>query len=306
MMNRVLITGGSGFVGVYLTKHLLAKGYKVSVLSRSIMENTSEVNYFLWDIEAKTIDKTCLDNVQTIIHLAGENVASGRWSETRKKRILQSRIESTELLYDLLSTEKHDVKSFISASAIGIYGSVTSNVIFKENNIAGTDFLANVCEQWESSIFKVNTLGIRTVALRTGIVLASDQGALAKMRTPFKLGFGSALASGKQYIPWIHIHDLCQMYVFALENQDIKGAFNAVVGDEVTNEEFSRKFAKAVERSLFMPNIPKFIMQLIFGEMSVILTEGSRISSEKIKAKGFQFSFSNLSEALEKLFMSQN
>jgi uncharacterized protein (TIGR01777 family) len=304
MINRVLITGGSGFVGVYLTKHLLAKGYKVSVLSRSIMENTSDVNYFLWDIEAKTIDKTCLDNVQTIIHLAGENVASGRWSETRKKRILQSRIESTELLYDLLSTESHVVKSFISASAIGIYGSVTSDLILEENNIAGTDFLANVCEQWESSIFKVNTLGIRTVALRTGIVLASDQGALAKMRTPFKLGFGSALASGNQYIPWIHIHDLCQMYVFAMENQDIKGAFNAVVGDEVTNEEFSRKFAKAVKRPLFMPNIPKFIMQLIFGEMSVILTEGSRISSEKIKAKGFQFSFSNLSEALEKLFKS--
>jgi uncharacterized protein (TIGR01777 family) len=304
MINRVLITGGSGFVGVYLTKHLLAKGYKVSVLSRSIMENTSDVNYFLWDIEAKTIDKTCLDNVQTIIHLAGENVASGRWSETRKKRILQSRIESTELLYDLLSTESHVVKSFISASAIGIYGSVTSDLILEENNIAGTDFLANVCEQWESSIFKVYTLGIRTVALRTGIVLASDQGALAKMRTPFKLGFGSALASGNQYIPWIHIHDLCQMYVFAMENQDIKGAFNAVVGDEVTNEEFSRKFAKAVKRPLFMPNIPKFIMQLIFGEMSVILTEGSRISSEKIKAKGFQFSFSNLSEALEKLFKS--
>jgi uncharacterized protein (TIGR01777 family) len=304
MINRVLITGGSGFVGVYLTKHLLAKGYKVSVLSRSIMENTSDVNYFLWDIEAKTIDKTCLDNVQTIIHLAGENVASGRWSETRKKRILESRIESTELLYDLLSTESHVVKSFISASAIGIYGSVTSDLILEENNIAGTDFLANVCEQWESSIFKVNTLGIRTVALRTGIVLASDQGALAKMRTPFKLGFGSALASGNQYIPWIHIHDLCQMYVFAMENQDIKGAFNAVVGDEVTNEEFSRKFAKAVKRPLFMPNIPKFIMQLIFGEMSVILTEGSRISSEKIKAKGFQFSFSNLSEALEKLFKS--
>jgi uncharacterized protein (TIGR01777 family) len=304
MINRVLITGGSGFVGVYLTKHLLAKRYKVSVLSRSIMENTSDVNYFLWDIEAKTIDKTCLDNVQTIIHLAGENVASGRWSETRKKRILQSRIESTELLYDLLSTESHVVKSFISASAIGIYGSVTSDLILEENNIAGTDFLANVCEQWESSIFKVNTLGIRTVALRTGIVLASDQGALAKMLTPFKLGFGSALASGNQYIPWIHIHDLCQMYVFAMENQDIKGAFNAVVGDEVTNEEFSRKFAKAVKRPLFMPNIPKFIMQLIFGEMSVILTEGSRISSEKIKAKGFQFSFSNLSEALEKLFKS--
>ena len=301
-MNRVLITGGTGFVGEYLTKYLISKGYRVSILSRRLLENTSDVNYFLWDIEDQTVDKTCLHKVQTIIHLAGENVASGKWSADRKKRILNSRTQSTELIHDLLRTESHNVKNFISASATGIYGSVTTETIFKENSEVGTDFLAGVCADWESSIFEMNTLGVRSVALRTGIVLAKDQGALAKMRIPFILGIGSPIATGKQYMPWIHIEDLCGMYVFTVENEQIKGAYNAVVGDSLSNEELSRKFAQILKRPFFMPNVPKLIMKLIFGEMSLILTEGSRVSSEKIKKEGFKFSYPSLSLAFENLF----
>lgn len=301
MMNRVLITGGTGFVGQYLTKCLISNGYRVSILSRGIRENTKDVSYFLWDVENKLIDKTCLQKVQTIIHLSGENVAESKWTKDRKDKILQSRVQSTELLYDLLSKESHNVKSFISASATGIYGSQTTRNIYEEKDALGTDFLAKVCTEWESVVFEMNSIGIRTVALRTGIVLAENHGALAKMILPFKLGLGSALGSGKQYMPWIHIEDLCKMYLFALENCDISGAYNAVVGDDLNNEELSKALAKVLKRPFFMPKVPQSILKLIFGEMAVILTKGSRVSSEKIKNEGFDFSFPELNKALQNL-----
>lgn len=300
-MNRVLITGGTGFVGQYLTKFLILKGYRVSILSRAIRENTEDVSYFLWDVENKLIDKTCLQKVQTVIHLSGENVADSKWTKDRKDKILQSRVQSTELLYDLLSKESHNVKSFISASATGIYGSKTTRNIYKEKDELGTDFLSKVCSEWESVIFQMNSIGIRTVALRTGIVLAKDKGALAKMMFPFRLGLGSALGSGKQYLPWIHIEDLCKMYLFAIENPSISGAYNAVVGDDLNNEELSKALANVLNRPFFMPKIPQFLLNFIFGEMSVILTKGSRVSSDKIKNEGFEFSFPEVNKALQNL-----
>jgi uncharacterized protein (TIGR01777 family) len=302
MMNRVLITGGTGFVGTYLCKYLIANRYKISILSRDIKENTEDISYFLWDINDKKIDKTCLYKVQTIIHLAGENVAGGRWSEERKKRILESRTKSTELLYDLLKRESNNVKTFIAASATGIYGSSTTENVYTEKDEFGSDFLADVCVQWETSVFKINSLGIRTVALRTGIVLAKDKGALAKMTAPFKLGLGSAIASGKQYMPWIHIEDLCKMYLFALENNKIIDSYNAVVGDTLNNDELSKGLSKVLKRPFFMPRVPKLLLNLIFGEMAIILTEGSRVSSTKIKNDGFQFKYPTLTEALKNLF----
>ena len=302
MMNRVLISGGTGFVGTHLSNFLIYKGYRVSVLSRNIRQNTENTNYFLWDVNNKKIDKNCLNKVGTIIHLAGENVAECRWSVDRKKQILESRTKSTELLYDLLKRESNNVKTFISASATGIYGASTTNNIFKEQDEYGYDFLAEVCLEWEKSIFQMNSLGLRTVALRTGVVLAKDNGALAKMVVPFRLGLGSALASGKQYIPWIHIDDLCEMYLYAMENNKIQDSYNAVVGDDLNNEELSKSLAKVLNKPFIMPRVPKFILRFLFGEMSVILTEGSRVSSKKIQKEGFKFKYPTLSNALCSLF----
>lgn len=302
MMNRVLITGGTGFIGTYLTSYLIENGYKVSILSRNVKKNTSDISYFLWDVTSKTIDKTCLCKVQTIIHLAGANVADGKWSQERKKRILESRTKSTELLYDLLRRESNNVKTFISASATGIYGSSTTENIYKEKDELGSDFLANVCVKWEESIFQMNSLGIRTVALRTGVVLAKDNGALVKMITPFKLGLGSALASGKQYMPWIHIEDLCRMYLFVMENKKTTDSYNAVVGDGLNNEKLSKELSEVLNKPFFMPKVPKFVLNFLFGEMAVILTEGSRVSSEKIKKDGFEFRYFTVKGALRNLF----
>ena len=251
-----------------------------------------------------SIDKDCLKGVQTIIHLAGENVAAGRWTGQRKKRIVDSRTLSTQLLYDALSAESHSIESFISASATGIYGSKTTENIYKESHECGTDFLAKVCVAWEASIFKIQELGIRTVALRTGVVFSKDKGALEKMMIPFKLGFGSSIASGNQYIPWIHIDDLCKMYLFTIERPKIQGAYNAVVGDSLTNNVLSQTLAKTLKRRIIMPNVPGFMLHFIFGEMAIIITDGSRVSSEKIVGEGFQFDHSIISNAVSDLLKS--
>jgi len=301
MENRVLISGGTGFVGSYLSEYLINRGYKISILSRKLDQNTEDIHYYIWDVENNKIDKNCLHNVQIIIHLAGENVAASRWSDKRKTQLLESRLNSTLLLYNLLERETNTVNTFISASATGIYGSSTTDHVYREKDLLGADFLADVCLNWEAQVFKIKDLGIRTVVLRTGLVLAKDNGALAKMIIPFKLGLGSALASGKQYTPWIHIEDLCKMYLYALENSTMENAYNAVVGDDINNEEFSKTLSKVLKKPFFMPRVPKFILTVVFGEMAVILTEGSRVSSEKIRKEGFKFSYPRLIKALQNL-----
>lgn len=301
MKKNILITGGTGMIGSFLIAVLQAKGYGISILTRNKRKNTRAVQYYTWDIASQTIDANCLTNVVGIIHLAGENVASGRWTDKRKKALLESRVASTELLYKLLSEEEHTVQCFIAASATGIYGSKTSDITFTEDMPAATDFLAIICKEWEASVASISQLGIRTVALRTGIVLSSKRSALQKMLLPFKLGLGSPIASGAQYMPWIHIDDLCKMYLYVLEQPEIKGVFNAVSNEAITNEQFSKALAKTLKRPFFMPNIPSFILQLIFGEMAIILTTGSRVSSMKIRKAGFEFSYENLNDAFRDL-----
>ena len=301
MKKNILITGGTGMIGSFLIKVLQAKGYGISILTRNKKKNTRAVQYYTWDIASQKIDANCLTNVVGIIHLAGENVASGRWTDKRKKALLDSRTASTALLYKLLSEEEHTVKSFISASATGVYGSKTSDITFTEDMPAATDFLASICKEWEASVAEISKLGIRTVALRTGIVLSSQGSALQKMLLPFQLGLGSPIASGGQYMPWIHIDDLCKMYFYALEQPEVKGIYNAVSVEAVTNTQFSKTLAKTLKRPFFMPNIPSFILQLIFGEMAIILSTGSKVSSQKIAETGFEFTYEKLNDAFRDL-----
>ena len=295
-MEKVLITGGSGLIGRRLSFLLKSRGYEVRILSRS---NNPKNNYktFVWNVSEQYINDSAFEGLTHIIHLAGAGIADKRWSEKRKKEIIASRVASTNLLYNTVKRLKTPLDSFISASATGYYGAVTSETIFEEKDKPAKDFLGKVCSLWEDSIFQFNEIKIRTVALRTGIVLSKDGGALKKMKTPVI----TSLGNGKQYMPWIHIDDLCELYIKAIEDQEFKGAFNAVSSEHISNLSFSKKVSKIFNHPFLAVGTPSFILQIVFGEMSTIILNGSRISANKIKQAGFKFKFENLEKALKNL-----
>ena len=296
MMRKVLITGGSGLIGRRLSFLLKSRGYEVRILSRS---NNPKNNYktFVWNVSEQYINDSAFEGLNHIIHLAGAGIADKRWSEKRKKEIIASRVASTNLLYNSVKRLKTPLNSFISASATGYYGAVTSETIFEEKDKPAKDFLGKVCSLWEDSIFQFNEIKIRTVALRTGIVLSKDGGALKKMKTPII----TSLGNGKQYMPWIHIDDLCELYIKAIEDQEFKGAFNAVSPEHISNLSFSKKISKIFNYPFLALGAPSLILQIVFGEMSTIILNGSRISANKIKQAGFKFKFENLEKALKNL-----
>ena len=295
-MKKVLITGGNGLIGKRLSFLLASRGYEVRILSRS---NSLKNNYktFLWNVSEKYINDSAFEGLNHIIHLAGAGIADKRWSEKRKKEIIASRVASTNLLYNTVKRLKTPLNSFISASATGYYGAVTSETIFEEKDKPAKDFLGKVCSLWEDSIFQFNEIKIRTVALRTGIVLSKDGGALKKMKTPVI----TALGNGKQYMPWIHIDDLCELYIKAIQDEQFKGAFNAVSSEHISNLSFSKKISKIFNHPFLAIGAPSFILQIVFGEMSTIILNGSRISANKIQQAGFNFKFENLEKALKNL-----
>ena len=291
-----MITGGSGLIGRRLSFLLKSRGYEVRILSRS---NNPKNNYktFVWNVSEQYINDSAFEGLNHIIHLAGAGIADKRWSEKRKKEIIASRVASTNLLYNSVKRLKTPLNSFISASATGYYGAVTSETIFEEKDKPAKDFLGKVCSLWEDSIFQFNEIKIRTVALRTGIVLSKDGGALKKMKTPVI----TSLGNGKQYMPWIHIDDLCELYIKAIEDEQFKGAFNAVSSEHISNLSFSKKISKIFNYPFLALGAPSFILQIVFGEMSTIILNGSRISANKIKQAGFKFKFENLEKALKNL-----
>ena len=291
-----MITGGSGLIGRRLSFLLKSRGYEVRILSRS---NNPKNNYktFVWNVSEQYINESAFEGLNHIIHLAGAGIADKRWSEKRKKEIIASRVTSTNLLYNTVKRLKTPLNSFISASATGYYGAVTSETIFEEKDKPAKDFLGKVCSLWEDSIFQFNEIKIRTVALRTGIVLSKDGGALKKMKTPVI----TSLGNGKQYMPWIHIDDLCELYIKAIEDEQFKGAFNAVSSEHISNLSFSKKISKIFNYPFLAIGAPSFILQIVFGEMSTIILNGSRISANKIKQAGFKFKFENLEKALNNL-----
>ena len=295
-MKNVLITGGTGLIGKRLSHLLKSKGYQVRILSRKKINNNSD-QIFTWNIKKNYIDQNAFKNLDHIIHLAGAGIANKKWTPKRKKEIIDSRVTSTQLLYNTVNELKVPLKTFISASAIGYYGSITSETIFKETDQAADDFLGTVCKLWEQSIFQFKKLTTRTIALRTGIVLSKNGGALKKINTPII----APLGNGKQYMPWIHIDDLCRLYVQAIEDDRMKGSYNAVSLEHHTNYSFSQSVAKIYKRPLLPIGAPKFILKAILGEMSTIVLNGSRISANKIKKLGFEFHYEKLEDALKSL-----
>lgn len=301
MSKQVLITGGTGLVGSHLTHLLIENNYNVSHLSRSA-NNDGPVKTYAWDIEKQTMDPEALAKADYVIHLAGANVSAHRWTKDYKHKILQSRTASARLLYKTVNgLKKHSIKAFISASGINIYGDDTGSAEIIESSPHGDGFLAEVCEKWEAGADNMKELGMRVVKLRTGVVLSSEGGALVKIATPVKLGAGAPLGSGKQYVSWIHIHDLCRMYQASMENEKYEGAYNAVAPRPVTNEELTKAIAKVLGKPLFLPNVPAFALKLAFGELANIVLGGSKLSSQKIEETGFNFQYRDVESALRNL-----
>ncbi|MFC7347232.1 TIGR01777 family oxidoreductase [Chryseobacterium zhengzhouense] len=303
MKETVLITGASGAIARVLSKKL-ENDYSIRFLTRK----KEAENEFEWDLENNIIDENVFENISHIIHLAGANISEKRWTDDRKKELISSRVDSAKLILNTLKKKNVKLKSFISASGINYYGTKTTDKIFTENDASGNDFLSEVVVVWEKAAdeFKEENIAERVVKIRTAVVLSKKEGALAKMATPIKFGIGSPLGSGKQYMPWIHIDDICSIYEFALKHPEIEGAFNATAPQHTTNENLTKLIAKVLKKPLFMPNVPGFILKLIFGELADALLEGSRASSEKIQKAGFQFKFPDLKMALEDLLKNKS
>ncbi len=242
-----------------------------------------------------------MDGITHIIHLAGAAIADKRWTKKRKKELIDSRVQSAQLLYNLVEAKKLSLKSFISASGVGYYGAVSSEKYFTEDDEPGDDFLAQICIQWENAAEKFESLGIRTVVLRSGIVLAKNHSALQKLAKPIKMGFGAAIGNGKQYFPWIHISDITNIYLEAVLNDKMSGIYNASGPNSTTNLEITKEIANVLNKKIYLPNVPEMVMKLLFGELSIALTKGSRISVSRLQALGFQFNYVKLNDSLRDL-----
>lgn len=298
MKQNVVLTGGTGFIGKKLTRLLLENGFSVSVLSRSVKENSEGISYYKWDVDAGTIDEQAILNADYVIHLAGENIGAKRWTVNRKKAILDSREKSTQLLFSCLHKHNKQLKAFVSASGVGIYGAITDEVICSETTPAASDFLGTVCQKWEAATNPIRDLGIRTVQIRTGLVLGKGDGVLQQLIPLFKYKLGSAIGSGKQYMPWIHIDDLCRIYLASMLNSEMQGPYNAAINDSTNNTIFSSALAKVFGYTIWLPNVPAFVLQLVLGEMAQLVLKGRRINSDAIEKTGFQFQFTDLEKAL--------
>lgn len=303
-MKTVLITGGSGMIGQRLSEMLIQKGYYVIWLSRE-RHIKAEIPRYKWDLQAGKIDKEALEEADIIVHLAGVGIADGRWTKKRKQAIVESRIDTAQLLLDKLKEMNIKIDAFVSASAIGYYGPVTSDKVFtEEDEHAKDDFLAETCYKWEKQAeqFTVD-LGVRSASIRTGVVLSKDSELIKKAVFPTKLGLAAPLGKGSQYMPWIHIDDLCQIYIKAIEDKTMTGAYNAVAPEDVTNAQFMKTVAEVLNKPMFLPPVPGFVFKLVLGETAQVILEGSRVSSQKIQDVGYEFTYKTLSRALKKILL---
>ncbi|NQV42694.1 MAG: TIGR01777 family protein [Candidatus Marinimicrobia bacterium] len=301
-MSTVLISGGTGLVGQRLSAALSERGYEVMLLSR---KNASSLKYstYTWNPEEQEIAHEAIARADYVVNLAGVNISEKKWTNTRKQEIADSRVKSGQLLTNSIRENNKKIKAFISASAVGYYGAETSEKVFSENDSPASDFLGNTCETWEKPAGEISKLGIRSVILRIGVVLAREGGALPKMMLPIKYGVGSALGDGKQYIPWIHIDDLVGILIQSIEAEGMNGSYNAVAPESTNNESFMRLVANILKKPFFLPKVPATILRMLLGEMAVIVLEGSRVSAEKIIESGYKFVYPELNAALRDLLL---
>ncbi|MBC7486173.1 MAG: TIGR01777 family protein [Cytophagaceae bacterium] len=300
-MKTVLVAGASGLVGKSVMTLLKDKGFSVRTLSHSLPTDIAKERYN-WSPDTGEIDIRCFDGVDHVINLSGAGVFDHWWTTSYKEKIIKSRTLSTSLLADTIVKYDYPIRTFINPSGISFYGNDTGDRWVDENSPTTQEFLARVVQLWEGSLLN-HELKTRKVCLRFGIVLSDQGGALTQMATPVKYGVGSPFASGKQYISWIHIQDVTNMILFAIENNTVQGIYNAVAPDPVTNEAMIQGIADRLHKKLWAPSVPGFVMNLALGkERAAILLGGNRVKGTKMQDAGFQFQYKTLAEALHSFF----
>jgi uncharacterized protein (TIGR01777 family) len=295
---KVLITGATGLVGKELVSLLLDKGISINYLTTSQDKIQVKENYngFLWNPDKAEIDKSSIVDVDAIIHLAGATI-SKRWTSDYKKEILDSRVLSTNLLYDTLKNNSNSVTHFIGASATGIYPNSLTKVYSEESNDKDDSFLNTVVQKWEAAEDRISSLNIKVAKIRTGLVLSGEGGVLKELAGPTKLGLGAAFGSGKQIQSWIHHSDLVGIYYYILENQ-LTGIYNAVAPHPISQEDLVKTIAEVLGKPYIMPNLPRFAMKLALGEMHKLLFDSQNVSAKKIINSGYQFEYLSLNKAI--------
>lgn len=298
---NILITGATGLIGKKMVTLLKKDNHIIHYLSTSKAKIEHESNYkgFYWNPSKGEIDLAAFEDVSVIIHLAGASV-SKKWTKAYKNEIIQSRVQTANLLLNTLKAHPNKVKQFVAASAIGIYPDDLTAIYHEDDSKIDDSFLGEVTQLWEESTNLFKSLPLLVTTIRIGVVLAKESGALVEMTKPIKLGFGAALASGKQYVSWIHIDDLVAIFKYVIDN-NLEGIYNAVSPYPTTNEELTKAIAKTIHKPLFLPNVPKFMLRLLLGEMHKIVTSSQHVSSRKILDSGFQFQYASLSKSLQNL-----
>lgn len=299
-MKNVLIAGGTGLLGLHLSRLLRGAGYTVSHLSRRLNPD-AEFPAYAWDVTKGTLDTSAFSQADYIINLAGSGIADKRWTASRKRDIIESRTQSTLLLKKYLQTSTHRVKAYVSASAIGFYGE-RGNELVSENSPKGSGFLAESTAAWENAIKEVEKTGVRTVAIRIGVVLSTQGGALEKMLLPFTVRTGVYFGSGEQWFSWVHIEDLCNVFAWAIENEKAKGVYNAVSPTPLSNHDLTEAIATAKGGGYLLLPAPAFGLRIAMGEMADVVLNSTKVSAQKIQNEGFQFQFPEAVAALEDLF----
>lgn len=305
-MPTILITGGTGLIGTALSKLFTERQYDVIILTRQPRAAASNISYAAWDPAQGTIDTAAIQKADYIINLAGAGIADKRWTKNRKAEIANSRIQSGQLLVRALQETPNKVKAVISASGIGWYGDDENRnpqkPLFTEEDPADDGYLGTTCVQWENSVQPVTSLGKRLVIFRKGPVFSTAGGAYKEFAKPVRYGLATILGDGRQVVSWIHIDDVCRLYLYAIENENMQGVYNAVAPEPVTNKNLMLTMAKKMKGSFFIPfYVPSFLLKIVVGEVSVEVLKSASVSCEKIRATGFQFVYPSLDVALDDL-----
>jgi uncharacterized protein (TIGR01777 family) len=300
---RIIISGGTGFIGKALTKSLLAEGHQVWILTRNLqsaqlVEGACGIG---WDGQTTTGWGEMISQVDAIVNLAGENLGSGSWTGARRIRILSSRVEAGKVIYEAIRLANPRPQVLIQASAVGFYGPHGAEPVTEES-APGRGFLAEVCEAWEASSQPIEELGVRRVVIRTGVVLSKNEGALPRMILPFKLYVGGPLGNGRQGLPWIHPVDEVAAIRFLLESEKARGVFNLSAPEPLSNADFGHVLAKVMRRPYWLP-VPAFTLRLLLGEMSTLVLEGQYMLPKRLQDLGFNFRFTTAEAALQDLWM---
>jgi uncharacterized protein (TIGR01777 family) len=305
MNKKIIITGATGFIGSRLCRELHKKNYSLIVFSRNAASAKSELfldaEFVNWDYHNPAEWEEYIEGTYAVIHLAGESLASKRWTEKQKRKIIESREISTRCIIEAIGKADKKPETFICASAIGFYGNA-GDAILTENSPNGKDFLSDVCFRWEKEAEEAEKFGVRRVSIRTGLALSPEGGAFKKLLLPYKLFAGGPLGSGKQWLSWLHIKDLIQIYIFALENAAVKGAINATSPNPVTNKELANSLGKILHRPSFF-RVPEFVLKMVLGEMSETVLSSQKVYPERLSLLGYKFLYPEITRALKDLLI---